>query len=82
MCVVKVVGLVNEGIDGRKGSKYPVSDQVIDLAVMAGVYAVVGILEVVLGVWRVKREYRGEGESVRSGSPIVQLQHEEAWGGK
>lgn len=82
MCVVKVVGLVNEGIDGRKGSKYPVSDQVIDLAVMAGVYAVVGILEVVLGVWRVEREHRGEGESVRSGSPIVQLQHEEAWGGK
>ncbi|TVY53107.1 hypothetical protein LSUE1_G010173, partial [Lachnellula suecica] len=30
VCVVKVVGLVKEGINGRKGSKYPVSDQVID----------------------------------------------------
>ena len=63
MSVVKVVGLVKMGINGRKGSKYPVSDQVIDVVVMAGVYAVIGILEVVLGVWRVKRDTRGEGES-------------------
>lgn len=78
MSVVKAVGLVKEGIDGRKGSKYPVSDQVIDVAVMAGVYAVIAVLEVILGVWRVKRARRGEGESVLSGSP----EHKEAWAGK
>ena len=78
MSAVKTVGLVKEGINGRKGSKYPVSDQVIDVAVMAGVYAVIGVLEVILGVWRVKRARRGEGESVGSGG----LGHEEVWTGK
>lgn len=53
MTVAKVVGLVKEGINGRIGSKYPISDQTIDVAVMAGVYAVIGMLEVVLGLWRV-----------------------------
>ena len=68
MCVVKVVGLSKEGINGRKGSKYPISDQVIDIAVMAGVYAVIAILEVVLGFWTVKRR---QG-SLRSGtSPVI-----------
>ena len=73
--------MVNMGIHGRKGSKYPVSDQVIDVAVMAGVYAVIGILEVVLGVWRVRRGRAGggEGESVGSRSPG---KHEIRWGGK
>jgi hypothetical protein len=37
MCTVKVIGLSKGGINGRKGSKYPISDQVIDIAVMAGV---------------------------------------------
>ena len=69
MCVVQVIGLSNEGIDGRKGSKYPVSDQVIDVAVMAGVYAVVAILEVVLGVWRAKRRRSGE-RRVKIESPV------------
>lgn len=55
MCVVKVVGLDNEGIDGRKGSKYPVADQVTDVAVMAGVYAAIAVLEGVLMVWRRSR---------------------------
>jgi hypothetical protein len=64
---VKVVGLSNEGINGRKGSKYPVSDQVIDVAVMAGVYAVVMLLEIVLGFWRALR--RAGRESLRSRSP-------------
>jgi hypothetical protein len=77
--VVKVVGLVNMGINGRKGSKYPVSDQVIDVAVMAGVYAVIGILEVILAAWRVRRARRGEVESVDSGSPVPQQQ---LWVGK
>ena len=56
MAVVKVVGLVKEGINGRKGSKYPVSDQVIDVAVIAGVYAVIAVLEGVLDVWRAHRD--------------------------
>lgn len=54
MNVVKTAGLVkmeNNGIY-RTGSKYPMSDQVIDVAVMAGVYLVITILEVWLGFWR------------------------------
>jgi hypothetical protein len=54
MNVVKTAGLVkmeNNGIY-RTGSKYPMSDQVIDVAVMAGVYLAIAILEVWLGLWR------------------------------
>ena len=54
MNVAKVAGLVkmeNNGIY-RTGSKYPMSDQVIDVAVMAGVYLVIAILEIWLGIWR------------------------------
>ncbi|PVH75357.1 hypothetical protein DL98DRAFT_562426 [Cadophora sp. DSE1049] len=74
MSAVKVVGLSKEGIDSRKGSKYPLSDQVIDVAVMAGVYAVVAILEVVLGFWRALRRARREREqSPQSGmSPVME----------
>lgn len=73
MSAVKVVGLSKEGIDSRKGSKYPLSDQVIDVAVMAGVYAVVAILEVVLGFWRALRRTRKEEESPQSGmSPVME----------
>jgi hypothetical protein len=72
MSVVKVVGLSNEGIDGRKGSKYPVSDQVIDVAVMAGVYAVIGLLEIGLDVWRAQRRRSGaEKDSLQSESPVM-----------
>jgi hypothetical protein len=70
MTVVKVVGLVKGGVNGRKGSKYPVSDQVIDVAVMAGVNAVIGILEVVLAVWRVQRRKRANRESVGRSSVV------------
>ena len=63
MNVVKVVGLAKEGINGRKGSKYPVSDQVIDVAVIAGVYAVIAILEMGLGAWRARRVRNAEGVS-------------------
>ncbi len=54
MNVVKTAGLVkmeNNGIY-RTGSKYPMSDQVIDVAVMAGVYLVIALLEIWLGLWR------------------------------
>ncbi len=78
MSIVKVVGLVKMGINGRKGTKYPVSDQVIDVAVMAGVYAMIGILEATIAVGRSERGRDGEAESVRSGN----LEHEQTWGGK
>lgn len=48
MSVVKTVGLAYEGIHERKGGKYPMADQVTDTAVMAGVYAVILILEILL----------------------------------
>jgi hypothetical protein len=66
---IKVVGLSKEGINGRKGSKYPISDQVTDVAVMAGVYAVLAILELLLGLWRALRRARAcrEEESLGSG---------------
>jgi hypothetical protein len=74
MSAVQVVGLSNEGINGRKGSKYPISDQVIDVAVMAGVYAVVAIFELVLGFWRALRRARGAKENTpQSGmSPVIE----------
>ncbi|TVY90218.1 hypothetical protein LAWI1_G004388 [Lachnellula willkommii] len=63
---VQVVGLDKEGVNGRKGTKYPVGDQIIDVAVMAGVYAVIALLELGLGVWSVKR-HGGRKESLKSG---------------
>lgn len=74
MCAVKVVGLSNEGINGRKGSKYPVSDQVTDVAVMASVYALIAILELVLGFWRALRRVNGGREQTpQSGmSPVIE----------
>jgi hypothetical protein len=54
MNAIKVGGLVDMENNGiyRTGSKYPMSDQVIDVGVMAGVYLVIAILEVSLGLWR------------------------------
>jgi len=60
LSVVKTVGLVyqeNKGVK-RMGSKYPVSDQVIDVAVMAGVYLALVALELWLGIWRAARSSR------------------------
>lgn len=65
MSVVKVVGLVKEGIHGRKGSKYPVSDQVIDVSVAAGVYAIIALLEVLLMFARGKRAMTSTEEGDR-----------------
>jgi hypothetical protein len=56
MCIVKVISLIEEGINTRQGSKYPTSDQVTDVAVMAGLYIIIAILEVGLGVWRRHRD--------------------------
>lgn len=46
---VKVAQEVKEGTGARKGSKYPVVDQVTDVGVMIGVYAALGLLEIALG---------------------------------
>lgn len=48
MCnVVKIVAEAKEGAGARKGSKYPMSDEIVDGAVMVGVYVAVGVLEMV-----------------------------------
>ena len=45
---VKVAEETKEGIGARKGSKYPVADEVTDVSVMIGVYAVLALLEISL----------------------------------
>lgn len=46
---VKVAEETKEGTGARKGSKYPVADEITDVSVMIGVYAVVAVLEGSLG---------------------------------
>lgn len=46
--VVKLSGELKEGINSRKGTKYPMIDQITDIAVMIGVFVVLGVLEVCL----------------------------------
>ncbi|PBP17259.1 hypothetical protein BUE80_DR012014 [Diplocarpon rosae] len=53
---VKVAGLATQAGGRREGSRYPLGDQVVDVAVVVGVYLGLAVLEVVLGVWRGKRE--------------------------
>ena len=45
---VKIAQEVKEGINMRKGTKYPESDEIIDVAVMVGVYVALAALETVL----------------------------------
>ena len=52
---VKIAEEDKEGINQRKGSKYPESDEIIDVSVMIGVYAALGLLEVLLRPWDAKR---------------------------
>lgn len=47
---VKVAEETKEGTGARKGSKYPVSDEITDVSVMIGVYAALVILEASLRV--------------------------------
>lgn len=70
--VIKVVGLVKEGIHGRKGTKYPIVDQVTDIAVMAGVYVILAILEMVLGFWRALRRASSRGSVASVTSPVLE----------
>lgn len=66
MNVVKVVGLVNEG--GVREGKYPMVDQITDVAVVAGVYGVIAALEVLVWFLEGKRadQAREGKDSVRS----------------
>ncbi|RDW85411.1 hypothetical protein BP5796_03736 [Coleophoma crateriformis] len=59
------------GALGRKGSKYPVSDQIIDVGVMAGVYALLLILEAVIGSWR-RKLYAEEVARVNAKGIVVE----------
>jgi hypothetical protein len=65
MSIVRIVGLVylenKGGIYERKGSKYPTSDQVIDVAVMAGVYLVLAVLEITMAAWQLRSVEKGIG---------------------
>ena len=45
---VKIVQEVKEGIHAREGSKYPVVDQLTDVAVMVGVYTVLAAMEMLM----------------------------------
>ena len=45
---VKIAQEAKEGIKGRKGSKYPVVDELTDVSVMVGVYAVLTAIEIAL----------------------------------
>ena len=47
---VKVAEEAKEGAGMRKGSKYPVADEITDVSVMIGVYAVLAVLEASLRV--------------------------------
>ncbi|KAG9231203.1 hypothetical protein BJ875DRAFT_444315 [Amylocarpus encephaloides] len=70
MNVVKVAGLVMDD-DERKGTKYPLEDQITDVGVVAGVYVVILGLEIVLAVRRTASKKavvrKGDGESLHSG---------------
>lgn len=67
MSIIKTAGLAMEGVHGRKGSMYPLEDQLTDTGVMAGVYLLIAGLEVLLWHWDVRRD--GEGEKLaREGS--------------
>lgn len=43
---VKVAGEAKEGTGARKGTKYPNSDELTDVAVMLGLYVILAVLEV------------------------------------
>ncbi len=45
---IKIAEEVKEGTDNRKGTRYPAVDELTDISVMIGVYAVLAIFEVCL----------------------------------
>ena len=64
--LVKLAGLVKMEHNGiyRTDSKYPMSDWVTDVAVIAGVYLFLAVMEVWLGVWRQGRRVATGDEDV------------------
>lgn len=67
---IKTVGLTYEGMETRGGSKYPIVDQITDTGVMAGVYAVLIVLESLLWWWQERKN--SDDESIRSGTPVLE----------
>lgn len=49
---VKIAEERKEGVGGREGSKYPVRDEITDVAVMVVVYTVLAGLEIALRGWK------------------------------
>ena len=52
---VKIAEETKEGTGARKGSKYPVADEITDVSVMVVVYAVLAFLEASLSIWESMR---------------------------
>lgn len=59
------------GMHGRKGSKYPASDQILDVAVMAGLYAILLILELAIAIWR-RRSYADDVPAMHTKDIVVE----------
>jgi len=69
MTIVKIVGLAMQPKriqNERKGSKYPWGDQITDLSVIAAVYFIILLLEVLLSVWVRGRGYLGKANGAES----------------
>lgn len=64
--LVKIAGLVNMEHNGihRTDSKYPMVDWVTDVAVIAGVYLFLAVMEVWLGLWKQGRRVAAGGDDV------------------
>lgn len=64
--LVKIAGLVKMEHNGiyRTDSKYPIVDWVTDVAIIAGVYLFLAVMEIWLGLW-------GQGSRVAAGGEDV-----------
>lgn len=56
--VIKTVGLEHEGWDKRRGSRYPLEDQITDTGVAAGLFALLVGIEAWL--WRMRNRLSRE----------------------
>ena len=64
--LVKMAGLIKMEHNGinRTDSKYPMVDWVTDVAVIAGVYLFLAVMEVWLGFWRQSRKVAAGDEDI------------------
>jgi hypothetical protein len=64
--LVKIAGLVKMEHNGiyRTDSKYPIVDWVTDVAIIAGVYLFLAVMEIWLGLWRQGSRVAAGGEDV------------------